>query len=503
MAEQYDFTRGMQGPVISTSLFGDAALAGIKAGQNLPTTATAIIEGGIKGYQTGQEIRQKSLQIEQAEQMNEIRALQLDTAQKTKELADDTLVAKLENENSKVTAELNSRKRKQEFEQAYSQADPATQAQMVLGGQYQDVFNQDPKTFQAALQGVYINPNNGLDPTTRNSVGTILKKSTAADPWQKFAIQRQQNFDKVQQSLMNDPTVAAVSNQLGILPTDVPYQTKIVESGKYQKNTAGTALLKSNNGQFIPLPYDRQDQPLGKYDIITPDGTIIFPDAPKEVNQLFNGYKYEANFQRGGFAKTAADKVPSAKQQSVQPQQAQVQPKVATPEDRVKEVLKLSDPVFSTVKPAVVALNEKVMSLAMSPEGAITPLAQLDLNRTVNSTARAITDAEFDTNPTIQAQNSEAYVEAYNTQKMKDLAVSLGRTTGMRIPKETLQAFSVVTPKDLYFVKRQQALEAQLAAYTTKTIAEITAARNSKQRAVQATKATSTYLTAIAGGATP
>lgn len=63
----YDFFTQPQGPAISPSLFPDAASAGIRAGNALPTTTTAIIQGAIEGIKTGQQINANY----QAEQINQ------------------------------------------------------------------------------------------------------------------------------------------------------------------------------------------------------------------------------------------------------------------------------------------------------------------------------------------------------------------------------------------------------------------------------------------------
>lgn len=63
----YDFFTQPQGPAISPSLFPDAASAGIRAGNALPTATTAIIQGAIEGIKTGQQINANY----QAEQINQ------------------------------------------------------------------------------------------------------------------------------------------------------------------------------------------------------------------------------------------------------------------------------------------------------------------------------------------------------------------------------------------------------------------------------------------------
>lgn len=120
----FNFFSQLQGPVVPISLFGDAARSGTQVGAATPTGLTAAIQGGIKGFQQGQEIVQNNQAIainqhridqqptedaiqqerlEAAQQANEIQALQVEVAKKTQKLRLDTAEQELVNKNAELT----------------------------------------------------------------------------------------------------------------------------------------------------------------------------------------------------------------------------------------------------------------------------------------------------------------------------------------------------------------------------------------------------------------
>lgn len=515
----FDIFSQPTGPNIPVSLYGDAAKAGAAVGNSIATPLQAGIEGVIKGIQTGQDIALKQEQVDEiplrrtmleqqvqnGEAIATINALKAKREQQTDslELQDET--AQLQNDVGKNQAAIDQRNREAEFTKAYDASTPQQRAQLVLSGQYQDVFDSNPKAYNSRLQQIYLDPYNGLDDQTRQNIGVVLRRSNAADPWNKVALQRQQAFNKVQTDLLNDSDVTGtVANNLGILPTEVPYKTQLLESGKFQKNQAGTALLKDNDGNFIPIPYDKQSQPSGKYDVITPDGQIVFPDASKETKKLYHDYKYENDFQQGKFSKIAADKVTPKPAATVQPQNQ----KIVIPDDEreataFKAALHLDDRTFSEIKPALGSLKTSIELATAEPEGINNLYTKRAVDRAISSTARSITDAQYESNPVIRQQYTPEKVAAYNTAKQAELAVSLSGFKSPYLPSQTIKAFSVSDPKELYFVTQRDAIESQLSQLTYKMIQQRQNDVLAKGRSVQASKANAQFLAAISNGANP
>lgn len=162
----FDYFSQLQGPVINTSLFSDAATAGINAGNALPTKTTSIIRGiqegfhqGLKDTQALHEISQYPVQdqlqqeqLEAAQQTNDIRALQL-------QIASETQAQNLE--TAKVTAQnqLDDLRNQKEIADMLGSQDPNQRASVLNNPKYTGTLIRNKELAAATLQRLATDPN--------------------------------------------------------------------------------------------------------------------------------------------------------------------------------------------------------------------------------------------------------------------------------------------------------------------------------------------------------
>lgn len=160
----FDYMSVPPGPQISISLFGDAATAGISAGKNLPSTTTSIIQGGLKGIETGMDLQAKyqenqiranqveqlpvanqiqQEQLENAQITNDINALNLDIAQNTKELKLRQTRAALEAKALESEQEIQNAKTKDDIISDLTSGDPLKQKNIINNPNYKSVLMND------------------------------------------------------------------------------------------------------------------------------------------------------------------------------------------------------------------------------------------------------------------------------------------------------------------------------------------------------------------------
>lgn len=510
----------LQGPAIPISIFGEAATAGTKVGQAIPSTTTAIVNGTIQGIKEGQQIQQngqaiqandqnaqirqnqinqlpvanamQKAQLEREQNVNEIQALQLKSEQQTQDLQIDNVKAKLENDTNKQQQELNTRKEADAFT-TQMQAGGQQQLDAVFGGKYSKLFAQKPEYYKQALQSAYANPL--ATPEQKQSIDNYLKRSNATDYYQKQAAQRQSLWNNAKEALLADPVTAAASTGLGVTPDQVPDNVEFVQAGRYETDDNGRIQL-DNTGARIP---DKNWDPkvaTGAYDVVSKDGTVLYKGAPKESYTAFLKYKQERNYQDGTYGKIAANNAVGSNQPKQQPLP---KPQVVNPfgmqqnngqtaaqmqmdpfDASFAETMRVTPETLTELKEPLNALKNHVSEYVNNPRVRGTDAAITAVNTAVNTTARFIADKEFIESKALQTQYTQSDVDAYNTSLRGKIVGQarnvrqmdyLSRALGMGSPLDSLvDALTIKTPADLYYTTRRNVLEPAIKSVAQKQI---------------------------------
>ena len=290
----------MQGPTIVQSLYADNYNKGVAAGNAVPSTTKAIIDGLVGGIQTGQQIRAndqsisiRQNQIEQQPVENEIRQEQLEGMQQrnesnglelqiqkdTQELETAARKAKLEEEAARLNQMNTLRKRTDQFQTAYSQAvTPQEKKQLIDSGQFQDVFAAQPKVLQQSLGPIWGTLNDQEKEAytigftrrqVKDSVTDAIEKDKPAyyqaqNAWANSSLQK----DIAVKTGINDPIKLA--KEVDIVPTG----TYLSTDGKLQKSLIG----KPGENNYVR---GTPDVAAKTYDVIR-NGEIVAQGISKE-----------------------------------------------------------------------------------------------------------------------------------------------------------------------------------------------------------------------------
>lgn len=172
MAGGYNIFTPIEGPRIDISLFGDAAQAGANLGKAIPSPFAAAIEGGVKGYQTGQEIALKNKQIEATTQENQLRGIQLDLAKTTQDVRTKATTAQLQEQldtATKADADLTTQ---DQIEKKLASGDPNQVASIYSDPQSRGLLLSNPKYADSVAGAVHAMPN-ASDELKQQSLGTL------------------------------------------------------------------------------------------------------------------------------------------------------------------------------------------------------------------------------------------------------------------------------------------------------------------------------------------
>lgn len=265
----FNFFTPQPTPNIPVNLYADAATAGIKAGKELPTTTTAIIEGAQKGIETGLDLTAKYQQnqirqneIDQQPVQNQIQQEKLIQMQLKSEVdsldADvrrDTQDLELYHQREKLMSEASELRSKRElieqkdyFFEQFSNADPQTKKEMVTSGQYAQVFASDPKVYKQALTNIWGN----LSDSERQAADRTYKRVSVMDKFDKKAIAREPHFLAAEKELNMDGAVHEASAKTHIPIEEIPYKIQEVPTGKYVTNDNGEIELENGKLKVNP-----------------------------------------------------------------------------------------------------------------------------------------------------------------------------------------------------------------------------------------------------------
>lgn len=251
----YDFFTQGRGPNIDVRLFPAAAGLGVEAGNRQKTIAESIV-GGIqqgmdiyKGYQEIQrnqqiieadplEQQRKAAELERIQQQNRILETQAYISTQTEQLQLDAAEAKLKKDAEVLTAQANLSKKKTQFQNEFAAADPLNKKKMIFGGQYNDVFADDPDVLATSANSV----RQFLTPEEQIGIDAASKRSYANKGLQAEQRRQQQQFEASRSEYENDPELESIKNRSGLTFDEMADKVRVEPHGKYISTPKGLEL---------------------------------------------------------------------------------------------------------------------------------------------------------------------------------------------------------------------------------------------------------------------
>lgn len=521
----YDiFTPYPQAPV-DINLYPQAANAGINAGNALPSTTTALIQGGIKGIQTGLDIYSGFQQIElnkakiqgaqaqaaiaqnaaspeSIERANQLAQTRVDTAQAQNDITDINL--KYVKTNEQTIADTKLEQLKATREQAQYQADTFKQANdyktltrskdttadelvnAAFGTDFNDLFSQRPGA-RAQLLGSILQRQD-IDPATRQRVGTELQieslSAAHANNIKKNGPAYKQLVDTAETT--NDGLRALNLSKFKLTKEDVPSlvmnhakQWKVGTDSFYQTDEVGN---KVPNPRYVPSSTD----PLTEYAYIDPKtgrerliATVNEADK-KDIQKLqeaqlaLSGSVYQQKIQELRNPTNAGPQ--GGRAGAAQPSTGQTQRPPATFEEAVQTQLRLSPQTTQYLKRPLAELQGYVNDYLAKPElrtqdvFSRMPIAHFDT--LVNGIA-----VDRFKSPVVRSAYTAARVTAYNDSLQPWILPLPGSVADSFLnwanPERTLAP--VKTPFELYLREQRRVIINDLRGITSAWYARQTA----------------------------
>lgn len=291
----FDFVTQMNGPAVPINLYSDSARAGIQAGQQLPSTTTAIIQGGLQGIQTGLSIAEqtqqvalrqnaidqipvdnqiKQAQLEAQKTSNDINALKLEILNTTKELQIENEKVSLQKAALDQRTKLNDLKAEQGIAKDLSSGDPNVRFSVLNNPAYQERLLRDPNYAEGVLSRLYADPQ--LTPEQRQQtlkLWDFSKRKQHELEVDKLNVAARkgvlQNYQQAEEALNKEVEVGRIMSD---------FQLKPSELGGLQIYPDGLKSFK----------------PDGTIDTSKPDRdiTIANTGAPGKFVAVYNGKKF-------------------------------------------------------------------------------------------------------------------------------------------------------------------------------------------------------------------
>lgn len=529
MAQGYSIFSQAQGPVVPISLFSDAATAGINAGNALPTPLTAGIRGAISGYATGLDLQAKQQenqirqnQVDQLPVANELQQANLNNAQAIASINQNkaiiekaTQATEIDAVNTELAAKAAQAKQnlelinlKSQFQREMESSDPATQAQLVLGGKYQGLFSADPKLQEAAYLGVESNPYNGLNDQQRSQIALTRKKASIVDIGQKAAQQTYPQFIAAQGELFSDPVTSRMTTKTGQSPDVTWANAELVDTGSLQTASDGTTVLTNNYGKPIytnntlsragakPPGFDVvYTDPVTKKKTIIASGLAENDDAVKKYSKWVGLYKVQtgadtkANIaalerQAFGTPTTRNNQGAAASSTGFSQGTQQQQPFYV---QQAKQVLNLSDNTVNEIQTSLKDLNDTIVLERTDPQFRSSGAAAKSRQVALDTIGKNLAYNQFKSSPALQAQYTEADVVQYNKDQEEQAKMKLyaSGATPERV-SQMLAPFKAYSPAQLYYKKNLSMINQQLKylenSYITTANATATAATNAQTK---------------------
>lgn len=520
----------LQGPAIPISLFGEASTAGTNVGNAVPSTTSAIIQGGIKGMKgsvdmiqgvqqikansQNEQIRQNTIeqlpvtneiqreQLEHAQTANEIEALQLKLAKQTEKLNIDNVKSKLLNETSKNQDELELRQLDKDFAKDLETGGQVAVNAVMGKSRYSRLFSSKKGTYDTGLRAIL--QNNSASQEQKQQAWKLLQKNSVLDKAEAERLKNEKAWALANGAVDASFQLSEAGRKLGLDTKEVPGRVDMVPFNKFLREKDNPSQLqKDSRGHFIPNPEFHAASSPDVYDIVTPQGLVLSDQAGKEdfeaykaqrkLAPLFDGTALKRDLGRLEEKPGQSDAVTNrqdairAKRQIAQQEaikRNKEDNKLTPLESEVQLKLNLPLETLKEIKAPLNTIQQEVDKYISYPETkAVEP--QIEIDKAINTTSRFIADKEFNESPTLQARFTEANVKIYNDNIKRILGESGVMTPDKKLirdsyylmfggenPLTTLfNQYAVKTPADLYYItSRRQTLEKPLRALVQKNI---------------------------------
>lgn len=488
MAE-FDYFIQPRGPEINVSLFSDAAMKGIQAGNAMPSATTAIIEGAQKGLKTGLELaegyQQNQIRQNQVEMLpieNEIRREQLENMQLKNEVqAIDTKVAvateneqlratkaDLENKAGKFEQENQLRDRTAQFSELYQSLDAMGKKQIVMSGQFNDVFAANPKLFEQAA--IPLLSSNVLNDQERKALQMGIKRAGTVDFYDREAYKNQRAAEQLWSEARENSLTDEIANKTNFTPDEIAGKVTFVPAGKYKVNSNGT-IARDQLGNFLQSDsklYDPNAKPTA-FDAVI-DGRVVSNGVDEKTKKLFEQAQGKRKYVDGTYKERALQKLetpatpkPSAPKTSTSAQQSKY-----TPQETTYDPVALAEQRFDLTpekfeRRGLHVWTEGLSNLAQKYVQSSEFRGSAEFERTKTDYKRefinSMLDYEWAENPSVRAQYTKSDVEEFNK------SFGFGdapRGVSMAAWKQSMAPYMPKTPIDLYKYKNYRSYEMQL-----------------------------------------
>jgi len=510
----YNYFSQPQGPSVPVDLYANAATAGAKVGQALGTPFSNAVEGLTQGIQTGQEIVSKNQEIElnqnkldnlptaNARQEEDLRGARLrnEVLELESGISKDTEALQLEATKESLVNKATSLKRdtalkakEQKFNEAYQNAaTPQLKKELILSGQYNDVFSNFPKTYQNAVT----NPNvwGTLNKEEQNSISLGIAKRSVYDSTEKMKQAQLPEWIKANAALDNSDIGKDLAVKTGINESSkLAASVTFVPTGRYKTDDTGKLL---RNTKSPPGTSDYMYDPdyvgeLKTWDAID-NGRIVRNGVDPKEKALFDTVNKLRPFQDGSYQQTQLSEVEATAKKKTQQERDRppgISPRT-TPQNQTAEGIQTADtleesanalPKFTQQQKQIQVqfnLTEKELEVIAEPISELNRLAERSVgnlqlrnsastanikDRLIDSISRNISDTQFQKSKVIQSEYTDKKVERYN----ESILEMSGNRPGTR---EVLAPFMINSREDLYYNSIKKALNTQLESVYMKSI---------------------------------
>lgn len=540
----YQIFTSVPEPKINISLFGDAATQGAAVGKAIPTDTTAIIQGlqegidrGLSDIQKLEAIESTNLQQEkaraelpyagamaqerlEAQQLsNEKNQIQIEDALVNRQERQNLETATIEAKETELTARKQQLQREQQFLGQFKNASADEQINLVLGGQYADVFAQNKTMYEQALDTLYMNPN--LAPAQRQTIDNLRKRSNAVGYYERLANTRAAQFQKAKEDLYASPLTAEIlDNTTGMLPEDIPDKVEFVPAGKYQLSEDGTRFKvdPKTGRRMLAEGFDvnNPDLPNSYIAVLKDSNQIVGKSASKEDFQAYKAYVAARKLQDGTFGRIAADRLTKPQQQQQDAQKTQVASQPVPGESPevsiIRKELQLTTAQYKDLKEPLRELTEFSIDYLDTKRSTTSQSLNKvkDLTQIKDTIVDYLIKDEWDNSKAVQSRYTESDVKEYNAQIEREMKAALGYVTLFTAGKgaplvsktdELSAPMKVNTPEELYAVQRKGVLERKINNVVRDLINYQKQLHSTRARATQGTKQTIQFLQAIRYGA--
>lgn len=528
-----------QGPSVSISLFGDAAQAGARLGAEIPDPISSAIQGGIKGYQQGQQMQAADQQsamrqneisqfgVDNQQKQANLDATLLDNQQKLIDQKDAANENSLANQDEVATQRLRIAKATQEEGQIDEEVNlnrniasmsPEEQQKHILN-MHADLFSQNPGLQQNLIR-IY---GGNFDAAGKSQAKFITDKKGVLDYQTKNQPKYDADVEAKSVGITNGDSTGLFDEitSSGLDPEKVLQNSTLERHGRYTADANGDVVIDPNTekpvestavdtgAKSVDKRYDSlyTDPITQKKKLYTKSSAYLDQDYYKK----FSGWKAASHLASGNVAKNRVADLATQRDSAIAQANGSggngggdtqtAQPKILGQNDfslegysnYLKPDAKIlgkndfslegysnylkSDGTVPAVKPNYVQMAQTIMPIgdptAIAVEPHLKQLYQLSAAEVSNpalrnnpasiqqkaqvmrQAVRAMTNNEFSDSKALQAQITQADVDAENAsikEQVRPKGLSLFNSSEQNISLEQMAApYYVKTPADVYF----------------------------------------------------